>query len=208
MPEQQQQLAALLEIENTATTITNWSPLLVPGLLQTGAYARAIMIGAEVPHDQIDMRVAVRVGRRETITRKNPVRLVAVVYEPVLSQLIGGPDVMTDQLSALLEYGGRHNVELRVIPTRCGWHPGLEGPFSMYEFDGRDAIVHIENRISGLFLHEPNEVEKYGSAAKKVVDLAMSPEETAELIANVINDEETTKRDDTGQLHNLAEVKL
>lgn len=182
MPEQQLQLSALLEIERTALRITSVCPLLVPGLFQTSDYARAIMVGAGVPADEIETRVAVRIGRRESITRKrNPTRLVAFIGEHVLQQNIGGPDVMADQLDALLEYAELSNVEIRVIPTRSEWHAGLEGPFSYHEFDGRGPVVHIENRVSGLFLQD-DEVQAYESSLPRVQEIAMSPADSAGLI--------------------------
>ncbi|MCU1680918.1 MAG: Transcriptional regulator, contains XRE-family domain [Amycolatopsis sp.] len=193
MPEQQGQLSALLEIERTAQTIVAVSPLLIPGLLQAGPYARAVMIAAEVPREEIDLKVAVRVGRRESITRKEPVELRAFLWEPVLLELIGGEEVMLEQLAFLLEMGERSNVELRVIPTRTTWHPGLEGPFSIAQFADRGSIVHLENKISGLFLHEPNEVGPYERALNRVEEVAMSPTDTAELIADVIKGKETTR---------------
>ncbi|SNR81722.1 Transcriptional regulator, contains XRE-family HTH domain [Haloechinothrix alba] len=192
MPDRQRQLATLLEIERDATAITAVSPLLIPGLLQTADYARAMMIAGDVDHDEIDMRVAVRVGRREAITRRNPARLSAVIWEPVLYQEIGGHELMADQLRTLHDYGHRDNVELRVIPTRCPWHPGLEGPFALTEFDDRDAVVHLENRISGLFLHDPDEVKRYRDAVNKVREVAMSPSDSLRLVADVINSKETT----------------
>jgi len=193
MPEQQRQLAGLLEVERTANRITTVSTLLIPGLLQTGDYARAIMRAADVPASEIDTRVAVRLGRRDAITRRNPAQLVAFVAESVLHAEIGGPAVMLDQLHALLEHAERPNVELRVIPTKTDWHPGLDGPFSLVEASDRAPVVHLENRISGLFLHEPAEVEIYRVAVNRVSEVAMSAKDSATLIADVINSRETTE---------------
>lgn len=192
MPDRQRQLATLLEIERDATSITTVSPLLIPGLLQTGDYARAIMIAGGVDRDEIDMRVAVRVGRRDAITRAHPATLRAYIWEPVLRQNIGGREVMTDQLGALLRYGEMSNVDIQVIAAACDWHPGLEGLFALTEFDARDPVVHLENRISGLFLHDPDEVKAYESAVDTISKVAMSPTESMRLIADVINSEETT----------------
>ncbi len=193
MPEQHRQLAGLLEVERTATRITTVSTLLVPGLLQTGDYARAIMHAADVPANEIDTRVAVRIGRREAITRRSPARLEAFIAEPVLYAEIGGPAVMVDQLYALLEHAKRSNVEIRVIPMRTDWHPGLDGPFSLVETTDRAPVVHLENRISGLFLHAPDEVEVYQAAVDRVKKTAMSAEESVTLIAEAINGKETTE---------------
>lgn len=192
MPEQQRQLAGLLEVERTATRITTVSTLLIPGLLQTGDYARAIMHAADVPAGEVDTRVAVRLGRREAITGRNPAQLVAYLGESVLHAEIGGPEVMADQLDALLDTTKRPNIEIRIIPTRSDWHPGLDGPFSIAEASDRGPVVHLENRISGLFLHEPDEVEVYQSAVDKVNKTAMSVEESIALIARVVDGKETT----------------
>ncbi|MDA3627558.1 helix-turn-helix transcriptional regulator [Saccharopolyspora sp. WRP15-2] len=186
MPDQHRQLAALLEIEREATKITTVSPLLVPGLLQTADYARAIMTVGEVPNDEIDMRVAVRLGRRDAILRKDAAELRAFIGEPVLYQLIGGSSVMADQLRALLKCSEMPNVELRVIPMRSEWHPGLEGPFSLDEFEDRGPVVQLENRVSALFLHEPDEVGAYVHAVDKIAAVAMSQAESVELIGDAI----------------------
>jgi transcriptional regulator with XRE-family HTH domain len=196
MPEQQLQLSALLEIERTALRITTVSTLLVPGLVQTSDYARAIMIGAGVPAAEIETRVAVRVGRREAITRKrNPTHLVAFIGEHVLWQNIGGPDVMADQLDALLEYSELPNVEIRVIPTCCEWHAGLEGPFSYHEFEGRGDVAHIENRVSGLFLQDDG-VQAYKSSLPRVQEIAMSPADSAGLIRDARHQAQGRRRED------------
>jgi transcriptional regulator with XRE-family HTH domain len=199
IPEQRRQLRALLDLEAAATRVTTVSPLLVPGILQTGDYARAIMVEGGVAAEEIETRVAVRNGRREAITRRrNPLRLRAYIGEGVLAQSIGGADVMHDQLQALLEHGERPNVELHVIPTAASWHAGLEGPFSFYEFAGRASVVHIENRVSGLFL--PDDGRAYESSLPRVQEIAMSPAESAKLIAKVSSTARRRQDDDTGQV--------
>jgi transcriptional regulator with XRE-family HTH domain len=192
MPEQRRQLAALLEIERTAIMITTVSPLLIPGLLQTGGYARTVITAGATPASDIDTRVAVRLGRCDAITRPDPVALRALIGESVLHQSLGGQQVMLDQLRMLLQLAELSNIEVRVIRTDSDWHPGLEGPFSWAQFTDRGPVVHLENRISGLFLHAPDEVKRYEEAVDKVADVAMSPAETHRLVADVINGKETT----------------
>ncbi|TCP53449.1 helix-turn-helix protein [Tamaricihabitans halophyticus] len=187
MPEQQRQLTTLLEVERTASRLTVVSMTLVPGLLQTGEYARAIMLGADVPANEVDTRVAVRLGRRDAITRAEPAELNAFVWEPVLRQRIGGKTVARNQVRALQTHSELDNVHLRVIPMECDWHPGLDGTFSIAEFADRGPMVHLENRVSGLFLHEPQDVEVYRTAVAKVADNAMSESESSALIAEMIN---------------------
>ncbi|MGH3493472.1 MAG: helix-turn-helix domain-containing protein [Sciscionella sp.] len=185
MPERERQLGALLEFELEATSITDVSPLLIPGLLQTADYARAIMIAADVPSREVETRVAVRIGRREALTRARPAHLLALISEASLRHSIGGPQVMAAQLRYLATMAQLPAVTLRVIPSDCGWHPGLEGPFVLVEFEKAAPIVHLENRRSGLFLHEAADTAAYRAAADKVAAAAMSPADSSRLIEKI-----------------------
>lgn len=100
---------------------------------------------------------------------------------------------MADQLRTLLKYSEMANVDLRVIPMSSGWHPGLEGPFSLDRFGDRTPVVQLENRISALFLHELDEVAAYEHAVDKVDDEAMSTSESSDLIRDAISRMETAK---------------
>ncbi len=193
MPDQQRQVATLLEIEREAKQLTTVSPLLIPGLLQTAEYARSIMNLAGVPADEIDTRVAVRVGRRDVIAGRNPAQFRAYVGEAALRTIIGGPAAMSYQLEQLVQLGQWDNVELQVVPLRADWHPGLEGLFSIASFgDGRDPVVHLENRISGLFLHETAEVSAYEEALGRMDEVALSPAESTKFIVGIIEETEAT----------------
>lgn len=193
MPAQKQQLEALLEFERTATHIVDVSPLLIPGLAQTSSYVRAMMTTGGVPAGEVETRVSVRIGRRDALQRPGPAQFHGYIGETALRQVIGGTQVMREQLQYLLTLGEQPNVELRVIPARCDWNPALEGPFVVVEFEQATPLVHLENRRSGLFLHEPDDVEAYQEAVGRVQKEAMSPAATAELIADVITELETTQ---------------
>lgn len=191
LPEQRQQFAALLEFEKTATSITDVSPLMIPGLLQTSNYARSIMsAGNGVPQSEIETRVAVRMGRRDAITRSNPVPFVALIGEAALRQVIGDRAVMAEQLRWLLDMAERTNVDVRVLPYSSGWHPGLEGPFLLIEGEPT-PVVQLEARGSVLFLHEKEDVSAYRDAIETVLAVAMSPATTTKLIAEIATELET-----------------
>jgi len=188
--EDQGQFAAMLEIERTAQELIHVAPLLVPGMLQTPDYARAVFVEADVPPDLIDTRVAVRIGRQAALTRRDPLHFRAFIWEPVLHTLLGGVQTMGDQLQHLLDVGGRPNVDIRIIPTRTPWNPGWEGPFSVATFPGsveRGPVVQLENKVSALYLDEPEEVTPYLKAGARAEEVAISSEASAELIAGVIN---------------------
>ncbi|GAA1339876.1 helix-turn-helix transcriptional regulator [Catellatospora bangladeshensis] len=184
-PDRQSQLSALLSFEQMAVTITDVSPLLIPGLLQTGAYARAIMRAGRVPEQEIELRVATRLGRRDVLTRENPVRLTALIGVSALRSDIGGPRVMADQFAQLLKTAEWPNITLRAIPEATGWHPGLEGAFAILDTQAM-SIVHVENRRSGLFYQEAVDVTAYQEAVEQVLDVACSPDETIGLIAREV----------------------
>ncbi|MDA3644528.1 helix-turn-helix transcriptional regulator [Saccharopolyspora indica] len=187
------QLAALLEFERMAIAMTDVSPIVVPGLLQTADYARAIM-STGMPNAETDKRVMMRLGRRDLIIRKRgSVRFAAYMLESALHQSIGGRYVMIDQLQFLLEMGERDNVEIRVVPRSAGWTPAHVGPFVLLEFAKAAPVVHLEHHRSSAFLRDEADVKAFVSAREAVEQAAMSPEDTAELIASVINQEETPK---------------
>ncbi|MDA3629035.1 helix-turn-helix transcriptional regulator [Saccharopolyspora sp. WRP15-2] len=185
------QMAALLEFERMATAITEVSPVIVPGMLQTADYASAIM-SAGIPSGETDKRVMMRLGRRDLITRRRaPVRFTAVMLESALHQSIGGPEVMLDQLHFLLEMGERGNVEIRVVPSAAGWTPAHAGPFVLLEFAKAEPVVHLEHHRSSAFLRDEADVKAFVSAREDVEQSAMSSEDTADLIARIIDQEET-----------------
>ncbi len=186
LPAQRQQLAAYIDFEQNATKILEVSPLLIPGLLQTSDYIRIIMTEAEVPAGELAARVAVRIGRRDVITRNAPAQYVALIGEAALRQLLGGREVMAEQIRYLLEMTRRPNIDLRVFPFGSGWHPALEGPFHLIE-TGEGTVVHLENRKSALFLHEKSDVRTYQRAAEKVLGVAMSQAESVKLIRYIAN---------------------
>jgi transcriptional regulator with XRE-family HTH domain len=192
MPEQELQLAALLDFERTAAHITDVSPLLIPGLLQTSDYVRAIMTTAGRQAHEVEMRAAVRLGRREVLRRDKPVQFTAFIGEAALRQHIVDRPAMLDQMRHILAMAELPHVTVLVIPERTGWHPGLEGAFSLLDFTAASPIVHLENRRSGLFLGEDDDVTAYRTAVDRVREAAMSPETTTRLIAQVINETETT----------------
>lgn len=191
--DRERQMAALLDFERNANQITDVSPLLVPGLLQTADYARAIMVAGAIPTGQIESRVIMRVGRREILDRREPVTLVALVGECALRQKVGGAQVMLDQLQHVQQLAKRGNVDVRVVPASAGWTPASEGPFVLLDFADEPPIVHLENRRAGLFFHESDDVDAYREAVDMVANAALSPDESIKLIAEVTTELETAE---------------
>lgn len=181
LPEQRRQLEALLRFERDAEEITTVAPLLVPGCVQTADYVRAIMTAGGVPEDEIESRIAIRLGRREILRHT---KLTAYIGQAALMQHVGGRDALCDQLELLLDMSKM--FDLRIIPFTAGWHPALEGPWHLFRTQGR-TVVYLENRRSGLFLHEQADIKVYQAAVDSVREAAVSPQESARLIAEAID---------------------
>jgi transcriptional regulator with XRE-family HTH domain len=183
LPEQRRQLDALVEFEENSTSITSVQPLLIPGLLQTNDYIRAIMSsGAGVPAGEFGVRVAVRIGRREVLTRPVPTQLLALIGEAALRNKIGSPSVMAGQMRQLEEMSLLANVRLLVVPHDAGWNPSLEGSFILVKFEQSPPIVHVELRDNGLFVHEDPDAGRYQKAVDDVLAVALDQQESLEMI--------------------------
>lgn len=192
LPAQRQQLAALLDFEQHSTALAHVAPLLVPGLLQTEDYIRAIMHG--LPPGEVATRVAIRLGRRDILTRHNPIRYTTLVGEAALRQVIGNRQILLDQLRHLVEMAQRHsNIDLRVVPFETDWHPGLAGNCLLIESKEYSPVVHLELHSSGLFLHEDEDVHEFRRAIDLVLDTALSRENSMRFIAQLAQRMETRK---------------
>jgi hypothetical protein len=183
-----QQLAGTMECERAASAITDWSPHVITGLLQTSDYARAIIGGGSLPANEVEARVLVRMGRRDVITRSNPVRMTAFVGEAALHEMIGGPQVMADQLRFLVKLGESDTISVQIVRSYQGWHPGLNGPFVLYDFDGAPSIVLLEHHRTGAFVTEPDDIAGYKSAVDRINRLAMSPADSLTLITRTADE--------------------
>ncbi|SEF38387.1 Helix-turn-helix domain-containing protein [Amycolatopsis pretoriensis] len=183
--ERRQQMNALLAAERTATTVTHLAPLLIPGVLQTSAVIRAIMVDADVPLDEIDERVAIRIGRRDLITRKSPANLDVVLGEAAIRHVIGGAEVWAEQLTYLAEMIELPNVQVSIIPFDAGWTPVLTGSFILFDSDQAPSIISLELHRGGLMLYAEEDIAVHRQKAEAARGKAMSKEKSLELIAKV-----------------------
>jgi transcriptional regulator with XRE-family HTH domain len=159
--------ADLISLEAEARTIRTYEQELVPGLLQTPDYARAV-VRASRPTDtseEIDRRVEIRIERQEVLVRTDPPppRFNVVLSEGALRRPVGGYDVMRMQLEYLMQPRDRANVTVQVLPFDAGVHPSMMAPFTMITFSDPDdlGVVNVENATGALFLEEPAELRFY-----------------------------------------------
>ncbi len=180
------QLVTLIDHENRAVTYSHIQPMLVPGPLQTGDYARAVISRiATVPADEVDDRVAARLARQSLFSRERPARFTFYVHESVLRTPVGGPAVMSEQLHHLLRMAVRPYITLRVIPVALGAHAASAGPFILMEFAEFRPVVYLESETSSLFLEKKEETAAYQRILGVLAETTLGEGESKELIATV-----------------------
>jgi transcriptional regulator with XRE-family HTH domain len=131
------QLVTYVDHENKAVTIGDFQSTLVPGLLQIGEYARAVISRiANVPPDEVDDWVAARLARQSLFSRDRPARFTFYLHESALRLPVGGRAVMAEQLRHLQRMSVRSYLTLRVVPVALGAHAATGGSFIFMEFAG------------------------------------------------------------------------
>jgi transcriptional regulator with XRE-family HTH domain len=180
----------LLVMESEAETILSYESVLVPGLLQTAGYARALAEGCTPPRDgdDLDMRVTVRMERKKIFEQERPPRHIAVIDEGALRRVIGGPAVMADQLRHLVAVCDPPRVAVHVVPWEIGAHPGLDGSFHLISYPEKVGldVVMLDQRYGGKWIEEPEEVRSYRSVFDHVRSLALSSPQSKDLIRRLI----------------------
>lgn len=171
-------------IETEAVSRFAYDPLVVPGLLQTPEYARALLSAHCPPLDEetIEQRVDGRLNRQKLLTRTPAVELSFIIGEAALVNPVGDERLMRAQLQHLLRIGSLLNVELQVMPTKRGVHTGLNGAFVLLETMEHRHFGYIEAQQVGLVISDPAKVSAFGLRYGKLRSQALNVEESARLI--------------------------
>jgi transcriptional regulator with XRE-family HTH domain len=186
--------ATYIGLESEASSVSSFSVVLVPGLLQTEDYARAMIRSLLLmPPREVERLVQVRRIRQERIHRadKGPLTLHAILDESALRRQIGGPDVLRDQLKHLISTAAElRNVELQVLPYSAGAHPAINGTFTILSFPrtGDPEIVTLEHLDSHLFVEGEKAVYRYTLVFNELVTKALDPTDSLAFIKRVIED--------------------
>ncbi|MEU1259516.1 helix-turn-helix domain-containing protein [Streptomyces chartreusis] len=181
-----------ISLESQASAMRTLETSVVPGLLQTPEYARAVTRAAvgglnSDADDRLDALVAVRLARQDVLRADPPLKLSAVLDEAVLRREIGGPEVMARQLSRLMEAARLPQVRLQVLPFRAGEHIGLTGPFVIFSFSSTSDldVVVLDHLTSSLYLERKEDLQAYTEAFNALRIHALSPEESLDYIAAI-----------------------
>ncbi|MEU6832425.1 helix-turn-helix transcriptional regulator [Nocardia beijingensis] len=178
-------------LEEAATRVSTYENELVPGLLQTEGYTRAVCTAAhpELSADEIDRRVRLRQARQALITRADaPLRLDALIDEAVLRRRIGDPAVTAEQLDHLLHVAQLPNVRIRLVPADCGYHDGMaSGRFVLLEFAEPGSgerpeppVVYLEMFTGPVYLDKKQEIARFRAAFASIEAAAVDARERIE----------------------------
>ena len=186
------QFIQFVEFENSAATIRNFEPQLVPGLLQTEEYARVATSRFADEHNANKL-LELRMKRQELVVRKAPPKFYFLINEEVVRRGLGGPTVMESQIQKLIDMAARENVTLQVIPFDVGVFPGMHNPFVIHEFP--DAVgngtanndaLYVENPRGDLISYEkPEEIIFYREVFGQLQSLALDSRGSISLLNRV-----------------------
>ena len=184
--------ATYIGLESAASEIRIYEVTLIPGLLQTEDYARAVIAAGAVEGspEAVERNVAFRMARQPALTSADPPQLWAVLDEAALRRQVGGPGLMRLQLDHLLDLGGLPNVAIQVLPFGAGAHPAMGRPFVILAFPERadPDVVYLEDLTSALYVENVDEVDRYNVFFNHLRATALSFEDSAALITSVLKD--------------------
>ncbi|MET9574611.1 helix-turn-helix domain-containing protein [Streptomyces massasporeus] len=176
-----------ISLESQAGAMRTLETSVVPGLLQTPEYARAVTRAAVegLPEDRLDTLVEVRLARQDVLRADPPLKLSAVLDEAVLRREVGGPGVMARQLERLVEAARLPQVRLQVLPFAAGAHIGVTGPFVIFSFSSTSDldVVVLDHLTSSLYLERKEDLQAYTEAFNALQIHALSPEDSLDFIA-------------------------
>jgi hypothetical protein len=177
----------LMELESNATRLRNFENMLIPGLLQTAEYCRAMLQGVNtaLSEDEVDHLVAARMTRQTLLSGSSAPDLVAVIDENALRRPVGASGIMRRQLLHLESVAGRPNVSLRVVQNSVGAYVGMRGAFMILEFCGEPDLAYQESHGAEMFLEEAADVTAHKQVMNAIVQSAVGATKSRELIRRI-----------------------
>ncbi|PZS39633.1 MAG: transcriptional regulator [Pseudonocardiales bacterium] len=177
-------------LEQDARELRSFETTLMPGLLQTEDYARAVLSALSTANSEAtDRRVELRMRRQDRLyAAKDPLTVHTVLDEAVLRRQMGGEQVLRGQLERLLADAQRPNITIQVLPFGSGAHPSIAGSFAVLAFPDSDDndLVYIEGHLGDLYIEKEHDVGVYQQMFDVLVDMCMSAEQSAGLLATIV----------------------
>ncbi len=185
-------LIQLIEYEQAAYISRNYQSFVIPGMLQTAEYARASInqLAPDMPASQVDPRVEIRMKRQELLKRSDPPLMFFIMDEGVVRRLVGGKDVMRQQLRRMIDVTDMPKVTIEVVPFSAGALQGMQAPFVIHEFpDAADDDVLYQETPSDAFLSrdDPEEILSFRESFEHLREASLGPEGTIDFLRELSN---------------------
>jgi transcriptional regulator with XRE-family HTH domain len=178
---------AYVGLEAAASRIRTYEAQLVPGLLQSADYARAVITAArpDITIELLDKRIEVREIRQSLLHQDDPLDFWVILDEAAFLRPVGSRSIMHDQLESLLRAAEQANITIQVLPFSAGAHAGMDGTFAILEYEEAvdPDVVFAENAAGGLFLEKDYELDRYRTIFGHLRDAALSPDRSTDIIA-------------------------
>lgn len=184
--------ADLISLETEAESVRVYAPVVVPALLQTPAYARAVIAGVAPTRtpEQVAALVDVRQARQSVLTRPDPLPYWVILDESVLHRSFGGT-VMPDQLRRLIDMAARPNITVQIVPSSADPHPGFVGGFDLVAFAPPlpTRLVEIETLRGSSYVDDPEHARLWDDAWEGISKVALSQQDSLALISQRLREE-------------------
>jgi transcriptional regulator with XRE-family HTH domain len=180
-------LGTFVGLERLAVEEFVFEPIVLPGLLQTQDYARAISrAGRRVRADHSERLVELRMERAQRLTSEQPLRLHAAINEQALRLQVGTPEIMAAQYEHLLNLADRPNVILQIVVPERGPHDATTGQFVVLDFDKARTIAYTEVQDGAMYVQHPGEVDTYRETTQSLREVALSPSDSIGFVVDLI----------------------
>jgi transcriptional regulator with XRE-family HTH domain len=181
-----------IAFEAEARSVSNYESLFVPGLLQTEAYAHAVITGVlpMASEHQVEQRVRARLERQRLLSEPGTLKLWAILDEAALHRQVGNRGVMRAQLNHLIKVANEPNVIVQVIPYSAGAHAGMPGSFILLDFPNPadPDVVYIDSLAGDLFLEKEADLRRYRLLFEHLRAVASGPDQTASMVATLMDE--------------------
>ncbi|MFI5830522.1 Scr1 family TA system antitoxin-like transcriptional regulator [Streptomyces sp. NPDC051578] len=180
----------LMSLEKKALALSSYENQVIPGLLQTKAYAEAVF-RSRIPmytDEEIADQTTARIDRQSVLHREKPMLVSFVIWEPALRCPLGGPEVLREQLQHLAACSRLPGVMIQVLPLDRTAHPALDGPFVLLETPNHEHIAYVESQRGSLVVSDLDEVSIIAQRYAMLRTQALNPDETRDLLNRLLGD--------------------
>lgn len=191
-----ERMRLFIALEEAAETIREYEPELIPGLLQTRAYARAVLStpAGYVSEEETNLSVQVRLDRQEMLARPRAPRLEVVLNEAVIRRQVGSPELMAEQIEHLLTVGRQNNIVIKIVPFEAGLHGGMvAGSFYLLDFPSvlggesfEPPLAYSDTITGALYLNQPEDIETYRQIWRDLNTRSLNENQTRDLLRTAL----------------------